>query len=794
MTPMLFEANTTSYEGLGIGKLTECISCLVTEERNGIYEAEFTYPITGARYAEIKLGRIILVSHDERKDMQPFVIYHRTAPISGVVTFYAHHISYALNNVIVKPFSAGSVGGALQFLKSSAYALTENNFTFWTDKVSFGSMKVVVPTAVRALLGGTEGSILDVFGGGEYEFDNYLVRLHQHRGADNGVTIRYGKNLTDITQEVDTAGLYDAVVPFWDSGDATAVYGDIVYGESGAETHKVVTMDLTAEFESAPTAAQLEAKAKTILDSNQPWVPHENIKINFIALWQTEEYKNFAPLERVRLCDTVHVQYEALGVNATAKVIRAVWNALTERYDEIELGDARTSFADVIIAATEEKMKDVPTKSFMREAVDHATQQITGAAGGYIRLNRDANGNPYEQLFMDTDNTATAVNVWRWNLGGLGHSHSGYNGPFDDVAITQDGHINANMITVGKLRANMIEGGTLTLGGINNGNGTFRLLDGSGTLLGTWSNTGLKVNGEMDFAGWKLNSETLSKASTVEPGTPSTWYWVYLSAPGTMKGSDIAFGADEAPYDGSSFGAATNNFALFYDGTLLANKAIIKGDITATSGAIGGFDITASAIKTKNVAITSNAANSIGLSSSNFTRTIGGTSRSGLRFAIGANFGVTGSGVLYASSVNLSGTITTADSTRSTTLTSGYSRYSYGSTLIGEIGASVANSEQGLVFDLKTDGDYIGWFLNGVNNPILIYDKATWLGRDIDEETLNVCCDLHVTNGNVLYGSRIADPTWRFSGTNYAGYTGTVTISNVRMTFKNGVLTAAGNV
>lgn len=601
MKPILYEANTKIFTGTGLGVLADCISCEVEEVRNGIFECEFKYPITGVHYTEITQGTIIRVSHDEQKDLQPFVIYERSAEISGVVTFYAHHISYELSKIIVSPYEVTNIEMALAGLRY--YAMVTNPFVFWTDKTSTGTFSVKVPSSVRSLLGGSEGSILDAFGGGEYKFDGMTVKLYQHRGTDNGVTIRYGKNLTDIRQRVDASSLYNSVVPYWYDGTGTVIYGGVVTGEGGIKQimtwtdengmpiqdengniltfntalSKVVTMDLSGYFQEVPTVAQLEESALSILNNNRPWIPKENIEIDFVALWQTEEYKDIAPLERVKLCDTVHVQYTDLGVDATAKVIRVVWDVLAERYTKIELGEAKASFADVIMAETEMLMKDYPSNSMMQEAIDHATAQITGGLGGNIVFTLNGNGKPIEQLIMDTDDKTTAVNVWRWNLGGLGHSHSGYNGPFDDIAITQDGRINADMITVGHMSANHIQGGELTLGGVNNGNGIFRLLDSDGNLMGSWTNSGMIVTGEMDFAGWKLDSESLGKASDVTPGVSSTWYRVFLNAPSTITGNDIAFCAYEAPYDGTSFGSLTTNFILRYDGSLEATKATLSG-------------------------------------------------------------------------------------------------------------------------------------------------------------------------------------------------------------------------
>ena len=519
MIPIIYDSNEQSFTSNGQGRLTDCVSCLVTEERNGIYEVEFTYPITGIHYDAIQQGNIIVVSHDEQKDRQPFIIYRISRPINGIVTVYCHHISYLLRNTIIAPFTAVNVSDAMNSL--SACSITENTFTFWTDKSSAGSMEVKVPTSCRALLGGTRGSILDSFGGGEYEFDNMTVKLYAHRGANNGVTIRYGKNLTDIKADTDTLDLYNAVVPYWTDAEGNSIYGGIVVGSGGIGNtgywtdennvqitdentdplvfgytiRRVVTMDLSFEFEEEPTIAELEARALAIMNSNTPWIPKENIKISFAALWQTEEYKDIAPLERVRLCDTVTVEYPDLGVSATAKVIKVVWNALLERYDSIELGDARTSFADVITAETDEKLADIPNTSMMDAAIEKATSLITGGMGGHILFLYDADGKPTDMLIMDTDDVNTAIHVLRFNVNGIGFSSTGVSGTYTS-AWTLDGAFVADFITAGHLSANRIQGGTLTLGGLDNINGVVVVYDSNGDQIGRWDRNGLSASGE----------------------------------------------------------------------------------------------------------------------------------------------------------------------------------------------------------------------------------------------------------------------------------------------------------
>ena len=316
MIPILFESTATDFTTNGIGRLADVISCKVTEERNGIYECEFEYPIDGKRYEDIIEGRIIVVKHDDTDDLQPFDIYGHSAPIDGIVTFYAHHISYRLGEITVKPFSASSCTEALQKLKqNSIYA---NPFTFWTDKSVNADYVIDQPVNLKEYLGGTEGSILDIFGTGEYEWDKFTVKFHLNRGTNTDVQIRYGKNLADLQDEEDWSGCYTAVVPYWFGQDSETdedvlVTLDEWYVTSGQSTYGgreiIVPMDLSGEWQDPPTKAQLRQTAVSRLMLGEGWMPSKSVKVDFVHLWQTEEYAEYAPLQRVKLCDTVTVIY-----------------------------------------------------------------------------------------------------------------------------------------------------------------------------------------------------------------------------------------------------------------------------------------------------------------------------------------------------------------------------------------------------------------------------------------------------------------------------------------------------
>ena len=452
MIPILYASTETAFTSNGIGKLTDARKCEVTEERNGQYELVLEYPVTGKWAASLQPGAYIYAIHDDHKTPQPFQIYEVSAPLEGFLTVNAWHISYALNYIIVKPFSAGSCSSALQAIPTNS--VNTNNFTFWTDKSVTADFETTVPMSARAILGGSQGSILDVYGPGEYEFDKLTVKLHSNRGANRDVTIRYGKNLKSLDQSVDGSNVYNAVLPYWTNGEAT-VYATSLVVRTGETAKRAVALDMSGSFQDEPTVAQLTAAAQTYIDASSNYQVKENIKVDFVQLWQTEEYKNVANLQRVYLCDTVNVFYSKLGINATAKVIKVVYDTLRERYSEMELGAPRVSLAQQIQAdVTGSILAEVPSKGMMQGAIEHATQLISGGSGGYIKFNYAGDGTPTEMLIMDSPLESTAVNIIRLNQNGIGFSTDG--GSTYASAWTIDGNFVADFITTGNLNASLL--------------------------------------------------------------------------------------------------------------------------------------------------------------------------------------------------------------------------------------------------------------------------------------------------------------------------------------------------
>ena len=465
MIPVLYVANETNFNHNGVGVLSDCVSCVVTEERNGIYECEFSYPITGAFYGEISPDRIVKVKASEYADGQLFRIYRSSKPINGIVKFYCQHISYDLNTNIVNPFKAESVNAVTALTRVLENCYYQHSFTATSTNGTTSTIDIKVPTPARSCLGGMKGSILDNFGG-EYEFDNFTIKLHGSRGQDNGVTILYGKNLTAIKADTNLQNTYTAVYPYaTDTDGNTTVLTEKVIETDAFNSFgepKVLALDLSDKFtEQEITEEKIRQYANSYITQNKIQDIYQNIEISFVQLWQTEEYKNISLLERVGLCDIVTVKYPALGVSVKAKVVKTVYDALKEKYQKIELGKVRSDFGESLKKLGEQvKEASELNKSAMQRAIENATKLITGQDGGYVVMNATADGHPYEILIMNTDNIQTATKLWRWNLGGLGYSSTGYNGQYG-TAITMDGAIVADYITTGTLNAGLIKAGII---------------------------------------------------------------------------------------------------------------------------------------------------------------------------------------------------------------------------------------------------------------------------------------------------------------------------------------------
>ena len=397
MIPILYEKDEISFSSNGLGRLRDVISAVVTEERNGIYELDFEYPVTGAHFDEIQLGRIVAVEHDATNDIQPFDIVSFERPIDGVVTFHCTHISYRQNYLAVRGSNINSLADALTLLGN---ATPSNPFTYEADFVSSGYMAAAdgIPKTVRSMLGGVEGSILDTYGG-EYEWDRFRVILHSDRGILRDFSIRYGVNMVDYNEELNSEGTYSSCIPYWTDGNKKVIGSKQSRGTTVTGRGECVPMDVSDKFESKPTKAQVEAKGLAMLKKTKPYMPVQNIHVEFLRL-QDVGYEDYANLYQCGLCDTINVILPRYNTSAKFKIVKTVWDVLADRYESMELGDLSTTLSEALgisefgkqeIGGYEEitGVDKISIAANASESIDVANSEhlfIVGAGGGNSKI------------------------------------------------------------------------------------------------------------------------------------------------------------------------------------------------------------------------------------------------------------------------------------------------------------------------------------------------------------------------------------------------------------------------
>ena len=456
MIPILYSPSSitegvvpTSY---GIGTLTDCMNASCKEDRNGLPELEFLYPANGIHADQIQYGSVIKAKPNFSDNPQLFRVEQITKTLRGEYDIYCRHIAYDLSGKVITTGTTGSCTAACLLLTGSA-----GGFNITTDKTVTADFEITEPSSVRSWFGGKKGSLLDIYGTAEWHYDNFNCELLLHRGQDRGVEIRYGKNLTELSQEINMDNLCTGIVPFCIDDDGNKTVGTRVATGLVLDFDRDRAVDFSddVDFESAtPLATQLATLTSNYIANNNFTDVFNSITLDFVQLSNLTE--------RVDLCDTVHIYFEALGITASLKCVSVTWDVLNERYTSCTFGDLKSSIADTI-STQEKEIADKPSTSAMETAITHATEKISGNLGGYVVFHdADNDGSPDEILIMDTPDITTAVKVWRWNSGGLGYSGNGYAGPFDTLALTSDGKIVADAITTGTLNANLIKAGVIS--------------------------------------------------------------------------------------------------------------------------------------------------------------------------------------------------------------------------------------------------------------------------------------------------------------------------------------------
>ena len=406
MIPILYEKNETAFDTNGLGRLRDCVSCIVTEERNGIYECDFEYPMGGANFDQIQVGRIIGITHDESGDIEPFDIVSYSKPIQGVVTFHCTHISYRLSYKTVTGTNINSLADAFTLFES---AEPDMPFSFGTDKGSTGYLASAdgLPHSVRQMMGGIEGSILDAYGG-EYKYNNWNVALLESRGVTRDFAIRYGVNMLEYNEDYNTEGTYSSCIPYWTDG-TTSVVGDRVDASGVTITGRgeCVPLDVSDKFESQPTKAQVEAAGLAYMTSNNTFIPAQNIHVEFVRL-QDLGYENLGSLMQCNLCDTIKVIFPDYNSSGMFKIVKTEWNVLRDRYESMELGDLSLSLSQAL-GITNDSNSSNPKQTFSIVSKTSASTTFPANSGKWLSIFPTLTGNQ------------RIIGLTGWYLSGIGN-------------------------------------------------------------------------------------------------------------------------------------------------------------------------------------------------------------------------------------------------------------------------------------------------------------------------------------------------------------------------------------
>ncbi|ETC91728.1 hypothetical protein T481_10880 [Enterococcus faecalis PF3] len=489
-TIILHDKKNNNWNSLGIGPLQDAINPLSTRERNGIYDMTFQYPVVGKLFHELKVGRWVVADAGPTlvAKSQRFEIAQITKPIKGIVTVYCEHYRYKLLRTMVKigsKYSNISAQTALNQLRSQMEP--KSDFTFYSDVGTTSSIDFTDPAKYKnaqEVLGGVAGSILDNFGG-EYLFNNNQVRLLAKAGTDTNVVIAYGKNLTDINQEESIENTYTSIYGWAKIGNGDdekvitlpEIYIDSDYVSNYTE-RRIQMVDFSDKEPKDVEA--LRGMVKSFIKSNNVGIPRVSIKASYVDLASSVSDEQLKSLEVVDLCDWVTVAFNQLNINTTAQIVKTVWNISLDRYESIELGEARTDFAKVI-EDSKTDTEDIKDKlGWLEQAQKEASDIIKNPGKGHVLIYPSL-ADPQELLIMDTTSISTARKVWRWNVGGLGFSSTGYNGNYE-LAMTNNGLVVADRIATGTLRAINIIGVTITGSSITSESGSYKMFLNNGSL------------------------------------------------------------------------------------------------------------------------------------------------------------------------------------------------------------------------------------------------------------------------------------------------------------------------
>ena len=539
----LFESTEISFNNNGLGCLNDAITCIVTEKLNGEYELELTYPVDGIHYNDISLDRIIYTKANSYTE-QPFRIYSISKPINKIITVNAQHISYDLSNITVKGALenyAYTVQEVFEYIRHMT--LIPCQYSYSSDVTRTGNMCLSKPRSIRSILGTDEG-ILSIFGG-EYEFDMYNVILHERRGSDRGVCIEYGKNLTDLKQEENNAEMYTAVYPYYfvEDDGLQMLDDNLVRIIDNPVREKILTLDLTSDFEEMPTQEVLIEQTSKHIEKDKLNEPKVSLTVSFVKNPEISD-----SLQDVQLGDTVTVKFIKLGVNSKSRCICTKYNCITDKYDSIELGEPTETLSDTVSKVVKDQSNTetdlTNTNVKLDNEIDRATEEEKEIHSEIVKTD--------ESIRLDVAAVKSGLE--------------------SQITLTADS-INSN---VSNVKAGLESQINQTADTINS-----RVTNVQSGLESQVTQTANGLSSQISDVNSNLSSRISQNASDISMKVSR----------GYDLCNSISVSTDDISISGNRFIVNSDNFSLDRYGNITANNANLSGKINATSGTIGGLKI-----------------------------------------------------------------------------------------------------------------------------------------------------------------------------------------------------------
>lgn len=409
MRPILYNANETAFETYGLGEI-DATKAQVTRERNGNYTLYIEYPASGPLAGTFKNDMRIKSDAGLRTKNQTFFISRILKDSSGILKVYAKHISHLTETMAIRN-NTNATGTAQAALAIWALnALGGIRFDTWSDidLTSKTSWNIADFKTARDALGGVKGSILDVWGG-EYEFDNTVIRLHKQLGRKSPTVLEYGRNILRAEDDQDIEGAYTSVYPY-----ATYTPENQGNGDGGSTSQqitvelpekyvdgpyiglynerRVLIVDFSSNFKDkeVPTIDKLRRLAKEYAINNRLGLPKINTKIEYVDLSKTLDYKLTQILEEAELCDIVPVYYPQIGLTSEdAKLTTIVYDVLLEQNDSVEVGVIGDGFKSSMTSNLSGKIDDLASNQ--QRLVNTLPDYLLNAQGNKVWYNRPDN-------------------------------------------------------------------------------------------------------------------------------------------------------------------------------------------------------------------------------------------------------------------------------------------------------------------------------------------------------------------------------------------------------------------